>query len=210
LPFVCAIGVTVISNDVEVLIVIYLTIGPLFAIPRTASTSFEMTVTPIAHTNNINRAKLPFVCAIGVTVISNDVEAVRGIANNGPIGIGLPLLGVVVGALDKQGYIGAFNKISPVFSIIFLIAIPVSANARIAGQKKCPLSKPKFVGKIKLPAPKNIYARMFNVAYLRTKEQHYEQEYMDCRVHTFCHVHYLNLSSLERLNYLHQRTWQKV
>ena len=30
-----------------------------------------------------------------------------------------------------------------------------------------------------------IYARMFNVAYLRTKEQHYEQEYMDCRVHTF-------------------------
>ena len=38
-------------------------------------------------------------------------------------GIGLPLLGVVVGALDKQGYIGAFNKISPVFSIIFLIVI---------------------------------------------------------------------------------------
>ena len=34
-------------------------------------------------------------------------------------GIGLPLLGVVVGALDKQGYIGAFNKISPIFSIIF-------------------------------------------------------------------------------------------
>ncbi|MCE3315709.1 branched-chain amino acid transport system II carrier protein, partial [Staphylococcus aureus] len=33
------------------LIVIYLTIGPLFAIPRTASTSFEMTVTPIANTN---------------------------------------------------------------------------------------------------------------------------------------------------------------
>lgn len=34
------------------LIIIYLTIGPLFAIPRTASTSFEMTVTPIAHTNS--------------------------------------------------------------------------------------------------------------------------------------------------------------
>ena len=33
------------------LIIIYLTIGPLFAIPRTASTSFEMTITPIAHTN---------------------------------------------------------------------------------------------------------------------------------------------------------------
>lgn len=31
------------------LIIIYLTIGPLFAIPRTASTSFEMTVTPIAQ-----------------------------------------------------------------------------------------------------------------------------------------------------------------
>ncbi len=34
------------------LVIIYLTIGPLFAIPRTASTSFEMTVTPIAHTNS--------------------------------------------------------------------------------------------------------------------------------------------------------------
>ncbi|MCG7341973.1 branched-chain amino acid transport system II carrier protein [Staphylococcus auricularis] len=38
-------------------------------------------------------------------------------------GIGLPLLGVIVGALDKQGYIGAFNKISPTFSMIFLIVI---------------------------------------------------------------------------------------
>ncbi|MGX0847205.1 branched-chain amino acid-like transporter carrier protein BrnQ3 [Staphylococcus auricularis] len=38
-------------------------------------------------------------------------------------GIGLPLLGVIVGALDKQGYIGAFNKISSTFSMIFLIVI---------------------------------------------------------------------------------------
>ncbi|MGY3480966.1 MULTISPECIES: branched-chain amino acid-like transporter carrier protein BrnQ3 [Staphylococcus] len=38
-------------------------------------------------------------------------------------GIGLPLLGVVVGALDKQGYIGSLNKISPKFSVIFLIII---------------------------------------------------------------------------------------
>ncbi|MFH4927361.1 branched-chain amino acid transport system II carrier protein [Staphylococcus cohnii] len=38
-------------------------------------------------------------------------------------GIGLPLLGVVVGALDKQGYIGSLNKISPKFSIVFLIII---------------------------------------------------------------------------------------
>ena len=38
-------------------------------------------------------------------------------------GIGLPLLGVVVGALDKQGYIGSFNKISPTFSIVFLVVI---------------------------------------------------------------------------------------
>ncbi|MCE5024461.1 branched-chain amino acid-like transporter carrier protein BrnQ3 [Staphylococcus simulans] len=38
-------------------------------------------------------------------------------------GIGLPLLGVVVGALDKQGYIGSFNKISPIFSVVFLVAI---------------------------------------------------------------------------------------
>ena len=34
------------------LIIIYLTIGPLFAIPRTASTSFEMTITPIIHSNS--------------------------------------------------------------------------------------------------------------------------------------------------------------
>ncbi|MDM5680513.1 branched-chain amino acid transport system II carrier protein, partial [Staphylococcus aureus] len=33
------------------LIIIYLTIGPLFAIPRTASTSFEMTITPIIHSD---------------------------------------------------------------------------------------------------------------------------------------------------------------
>ena len=38
-------------------------------------------------------------------------------------GIGLPLLGVIVGALDKQGYIGSLNKISPKFSIVFLIII---------------------------------------------------------------------------------------
>lgn len=34
-------------------------------------------------------------------------------------GIGLPLLGVIVGALDKQGYVGSLNKISPKFSVIF-------------------------------------------------------------------------------------------
>ena len=34
---------------------------------------------------NINKARLPLLCAIGVTVISNDVDAVRGIANKGPI-----------------------------------------------------------------------------------------------------------------------------
>lgn len=38
-------------------------------------------------------------------------------------GIGLPLLGVIIGAVDKQGYIGSLNKISPKFSIIFLIVI---------------------------------------------------------------------------------------
>ena len=38
-------------------------------------------------------------------------------------GIGLPLLGVIVGALDKQGYVGSLNKISPKFSVIFLIII---------------------------------------------------------------------------------------
>ncbi|UXR70840.1 MULTISPECIES: branched-chain amino acid transport system II carrier protein [unclassified Staphylococcus] len=38
-------------------------------------------------------------------------------------GIGLPLLGVVVGALDKEGYIGAINKIHPAFSVVFLVVI---------------------------------------------------------------------------------------
>lgn len=38
-------------------------------------------------------------------------------------GIGLPLLGVVVGAFDKQGYIGALNRISPKFSLVFLVII---------------------------------------------------------------------------------------
>ena len=34
-------------------------------------------------------------------------------------GIGLPLLGVVVGALDKHGYIGSFNKITTIFVNLF-------------------------------------------------------------------------------------------
>ena len=34
-------------------------------------------------------------------------------------GIGLPLLGVVVGALDKQGYIGAFNNCHRDFQLSF-------------------------------------------------------------------------------------------
>lgn len=38
-------------------------------------------------------------------------------------GIGLPLMGVMVGALDKQGYIGSINKIHPVFSVVFLVSI---------------------------------------------------------------------------------------
>ena len=33
------------------------------------------------------------------------------------------MLGVIVGALDKQGYVGSLNKISPKFSVIFLIII---------------------------------------------------------------------------------------
>ena len=35
----------------------------------------------------------------------------------------LTITRVVVGALDKQGYIGAFNKLSPRFSVVFLIII---------------------------------------------------------------------------------------
>lgn len=38
--------------SVVFLVIIYLSIGPLFAIPRTASTSFEMTVMPIVNFND--------------------------------------------------------------------------------------------------------------------------------------------------------------
>ncbi|ARJ51833.1 branched-chain amino acid-like transporter carrier protein BrnQ3 [Staphylococcus lutrae] len=38
-------------------------------------------------------------------------------------GIGLPLIGIMVGALDKEGYIGSINKIHPAFSVVFLVAI---------------------------------------------------------------------------------------
>src|SRR5699024_6009597 len=47
-------------------------------------------------------------------------------------GIGLPLLGVLVGALDKQGYIGSLNKISPKFSVRFFIYIYVTIGRRFA------------------------------------------------------------------------------
>ena len=38
-------------------------------------------------------------------------------------GIGLPLMAVIIGAVDKQGYIGSLNKISPKFSVIFLMVV---------------------------------------------------------------------------------------
>ncbi|ULG72251.1 branched-chain amino acid transport system II carrier protein [Macrococcus brunensis] len=38
-------------------------------------------------------------------------------------GVGLPLLGVIVGALDKRGYEGALNEISPIYSILLLSII---------------------------------------------------------------------------------------
>src|SRR5699024_3909425 len=47
-------------------------------------------------------------------------------------GIGLPLLRVVVGALDKQGYIGSLNIISPKFSVILLIIIYLTIGTLFA------------------------------------------------------------------------------
>ncbi|TDL98105.1 branched-chain amino acid transport system II carrier protein [Macrococcus brunensis] len=38
-------------------------------------------------------------------------------------GVGLPLLGVIVGAIDKRGYEGALNEISPIYSILLLSTI---------------------------------------------------------------------------------------
>ena len=38
-------------------------------------------------------------------------------------GVGLPLVGVIVGALDKRGYEGALNEISPLYSILLLSTI---------------------------------------------------------------------------------------
>ncbi|MCE4957004.1 branched-chain amino acid transport system II carrier protein [Macrococcoides caseolyticum] len=38
-------------------------------------------------------------------------------------GVGLPLLGIVVGSLDEDGYKGVLNKIHPIFGLIFLSAV---------------------------------------------------------------------------------------
>lgn len=38
-------------------------------------------------------------------------------------GVGLPLLGIIVGSLDEQGYKGVLNKINPVFCLLFLSAV---------------------------------------------------------------------------------------
>lgn len=38
-------------------------------------------------------------------------------------GVGLPLLGMIIGSFDKNGYQGALKRIHPAFSMIFLIAI---------------------------------------------------------------------------------------
>lgn len=38
-------------------------------------------------------------------------------------GVGLPLLGIIVGSLDEDGYKGILNRIHPIFGLVFLIAV---------------------------------------------------------------------------------------
>ncbi|WP_414052549.1 branched-chain amino acid transport system II carrier protein [Macrococcus animalis] len=38
-------------------------------------------------------------------------------------GVGLPLLGIIVGSLDEEGYKGVLNKINPIFGLVFLSAV---------------------------------------------------------------------------------------
>lgn len=38
-------------------------------------------------------------------------------------GVGLPLLGIIVGSLDEEGYKGVLNKINPIFGLLFLSAV---------------------------------------------------------------------------------------
>ncbi|OOS00186.1 branched-chain amino acid transport system II carrier protein [Haemophilus paracuniculus] len=50
-------------------------------------------------------------------------------------GIGLPLLGIVVSAFYEGGYKAALNKISPYFSIAFLVAIYLAIGPFFAGPR---------------------------------------------------------------------------
>ena len=100
---------------------------------------------------------LPF--TNGATPISNDVAAVLGIANNGPIDKYNNTKYVV----EYNGEIFSSNSAPypfgfrvPTISVTIAIPTPETTNPKIAGQKFSPEFTPSAGGKIKLPAPKNI------------------------------------------------------
>ena len=81
---------------------IYLTIGPLFAIPRTASTSFEMTVTPIAHTNG-NLALFIFTLIYFIIVLYLCINPNKMVDRIGSLLT--PLLLITILAMIVKGFI---------------------------------------------------------------------------------------------------------
>lgn len=95
---------------------------------------------------------------IGVIPISNDVAAVRGIANSGPIvkEIATNNTTANTGCIFPNDTLYPFSSIDPVITPIKGKPIPVITNPNIAGQKKLPLDNPSAGGKIKFPAPKKI------------------------------------------------------
>ena len=84
------------------LIIIYLTIGPLFAIPRTASTSFEMTVTPIANTNS-NLALFIFTVIYFLIVLYLCINPSRMVDRIGSLLT--PLLLITILAMIVKGFV---------------------------------------------------------------------------------------------------------
>ncbi|RPF57971.1 branched-chain amino acid transport system II carrier protein [Abyssicoccus albus] len=79
-------------------------------------------------------------------------------------GVGLPLLGIMAGAVNKSGYRGAFKEIHPLFSLIFLMAIYLTIGPFFAIPRTATTSYEMALLPY-LNTPSNISLLIFTILY---------------------------------------------
>jgi branched-subunit amino acid permease len=92
---------------------LYLVIGPFFALPRLATTSFEIAFSPFILKIGNNVWAVPDEIN-GENAISNDVVASLGNAKNGPIAIGVS---------KTNGVFEISSRISKIYGYLFTIGL---------------------------------------------------------------------------------------